>query len=70
MKRSDLVADLRRYCGGGGFITRQGLAAYLGYADPHRVDYLLSGLGRVNNKLYFIGDIADALKGGESCGKA
>lgn len=64
MKRSDLIADLRRFVGGGGFITRQGVANYLGYSDPHCVDNLLSGLERVRGKLYFINDVADALREG------
>lgn len=70
MKRSDLVADLRRFVGGGGFITRQGLAEYLGYSDPHGVDAFLHGLERVKGKLFFIGDVADALKGVNNHGKA
>lgn len=64
MKRADLIADLRRFVGGGGFITRQGVANYLGYADPHAVDPLLHGLERVKGRLYFLGDVADALKEG------
>lgn len=62
MKRTDLIADLRRYVGGGGFITRQGLADYLGYSDPHSVDSLLQGLERVKGKLYYLGDVADVLR--------
>lgn len=66
MKRSDLISDMKQYVGGGGFITRQGLANYLGIKDPHSIDRHLNGLERVNRKYYFIPDVVDALRGGEN----
>ena len=65
MKRSDLIADMRRFVGGGGFITRKSLADYLGYKDPHCVDKYLIGLDKVGGRYFFIPDVATVLKGGE-----
>lgn len=60
MDKRELINDMRRYCGGS-FITRQKLAAYMGYKDPHCVDELLYGLERVK-QCYFVNDVAESLK--------
>lgn len=62
MKRSDLIADLRRFVGGGGFITRQQLTTYLGLKDAHCVDKYLFRLDKVGGRYFFIPDVAEALK--------
>lgn len=61
MKRADLIADMKKFVGGGGFITRKLTAEYLGLKDPHSVDRHLNGLERVNGKYFFIPDVVDEL---------
>ena len=59
MTKTELTADLRRHCGGSGFITRKGTADYFGVSEPRAIDKYLEGLPRVSDKYYFIGDLAD-----------
>lgn len=59
MTKAELQADLKRYCGGGSFITRKELAKYLGYSSPKRVDQFLDGLERINGTRYFCNDVAE-----------
>lgn len=61
MNRSDLIRDMKSYCGGS-FITRQKLAQYIGMKDPHGVDRFLYGLERIDGRHYFIPDVAEVLK--------
>lgn len=61
MKRIDLIADMKKFVGGGGFVTRKQTAEYMGLKDPHSVDKHLNGLERVNGKYYFIPDVVDQL---------
>lgn len=58
MTKSEITADLKRYCGGS-FITRTELAKFMGYASPKRVDRFLQGLDRISGTRYFIGDVAE-----------
>lgn len=58
MTKQELTADLKRYCGGGSFITRTELQRYMNYSCPKRVDKYLHGLERVSGTRYFINDVA------------
>lgn len=60
MNRQEIINDLQKHCGGF-FITRGQLAKFMGKKDPHGVDYILSGLDRLERKYYYIRDIADSL---------
>lgn len=60
MTRQELIRDIKGFSGSG-LITRQQLANYIGKKDPHGVDHFLHGLQRIENKYYFIPDVADAL---------
>lgn len=58
MNKSELIADLKRSCGGSGFITRNQVCLYFGNSCPKSVDRYLHDLERVNAKYYFIPDVA------------
>lgn len=62
MNKSELVTDMKRFCGGGAFINRTQLAAYLGFKDVHSADRFLYGLERVSGKKFFIPDVVEAMK--------
>lgn len=67
MTKTELVNDLKRSCGGSGFITRKQVSDYFGNACPKSIDRYLRGLERVNEKYFFIPDVADNIiryKGG------
>lgn len=57
MTKSELTQDMRRYCGGGSFITRAELQRYMGYSCPKRIDRYLRGLERIGTR-YYIGDVS------------
>lgn len=61
MDKRKLIQDMKTYCGGGGFITRQKLAQYMNLKDPHSVDIYLYGLTRVNGRHYFIPEVCEIL---------
>ncbi len=61
MNKSELVRDMKSYCGSA-FITKQKLAAYMGIKDPHGVSRYLYDLERIDGKYYFIPDVAEVLK--------
>lgn len=61
MTRKDLIADMKQTVGGGGFITLSGIASYVGVKSHHSVDKYVRGLDRINDKYYFIPDVADAM---------
>ena len=63
MNAKKIETDIKQFVGGG-FITRQQLARYMGRRDPHSVDRYLVDLERVNGKYYFIPDVAETLIGG------
>ena len=47
------------------FIIRGQLAAFMGKKDPHKIDWILSGLERtVDGKMYYIPDVVDAISRG------
>jgi hypothetical protein len=47
------------------FIIRGQLAAFMGKKDPHKIDWILSGLERtVDGKMYYIPDVVDAIRRG------
>lgn len=58
MTKTELNADLRRHCGGSGFITRSQVASFFGVSEPRVIDKYLEGLERVSGKYYFIGDVS------------
>lgn len=60
MTKTELTADLKRYCGGS-FITRTELAKYMNYSSPKRVDRFLQGLDRISGTRYFCGDVAERI---------
>lgn len=61
MIKRDIIRSMERYAGGG-FITRQRLANYLGIADANRVkNRYLKDLDAVDGKYYFIPDVATVL---------
>lgn len=59
MTKTELNSDLRRHCGGSGFITRKGVADYFGVSEPRAIDKYLEGLERVSEKYYFISDVSE-----------
>lgn len=61
MTKTELSADLRRHCGGSGFITRKGVADYFGVSEPRVIDKYLQGLERVSEKYYFISDVSESI---------
>lgn len=64
MTKAEVIADLRRYVGGGSFIRRVDLARYMNRKDAHSVDRYLNGLQKIDG-MYFVGDVADVLVFGE-----
>lgn len=61
MSRTDLAADMKRFCDGGGFITRKKLADYMGIKDPRAVARYLHGLVAIDGRYYYIQDVANEL---------
>lgn len=61
MDKQTLIRDMKQACKSS-FITRNGLAQYMGIKNPQNVDQYLYGLERVNGKYYFIPDVAQVLK--------
>ena len=62
MNKRELEADMRRFVGNdGGFITISGIANYIGVKSHHSVDKFVNGLERINNKYYFIPDVAEQM---------
>ena len=64
MTKQELIKDMKAFSGSG-FMTRQQLCKYMGYADPHKVDRYLRCLTSVT-KRYFIPDIAAVLHESQS----
>lgn len=60
MNKADLIKDIRGSTGSG-FITRIGLARYMGASSPKSVDRYLVDLERVDGKYYFIPDVAESI---------
>lgn len=60
MTKGELIEDMKRATGSA-FITRKGLAQYMGKKDPHGVEHILFKLERVDKRYYFIPDVAEAL---------
>ena len=59
-RRTDLVAEMKKFTGGAAFIDRKQLAKFLGYSDPHSIDQYLFGLPH-NGRKYFCADVADRI---------
>lgn len=59
MTKTELTADLRKFLGGSGFITRRQTADYFGVSEPRVIDKYLHGLPRISDKYYFISDVAE-----------
>jgi hypothetical protein len=60
MTKSQLIKMLQQ-SGGSVFITKKGVAEAFGIKDVHNVSPMLSGLPKVNNKYYYIPEVAEAL---------
>lgn len=61
MTKTELVNDMKKFVGGGGFMNQKQLAAYVG-KDRHNVAKYTSLCAPVTGKrTYFIGDLADAI---------
>ena len=60
MNKQEIVRTFRSITGAV-FITRKQLADLMGMKDPHGVDRYLKGLERIDNKYYFIPDVAEVL---------
>ena len=61
MDRKTLIRSMESYAGGG-FMTRQRFAAYMGIRDPRRAkEKYLNKLDAVDGKYYFIPDIVSEL---------
>lgn len=58
MTKSELANDMKKFAGGG-FITKQKLADYMGIKKQGYINRYVAGLERVDNKYYFIPDVAD-----------
>ena len=61
MTKTELINDMKKACGSS-FITRRKLANYMGINDVHTVDRYLAALQRIDNKYYFIPDVAEVLQ--------
>ena len=61
MTKKDLVADMKKHVDGASFITLTGLQKYMGVRSHHSVDRYITGLERINNRYYFIPDVADSI---------
>lgn len=61
MDKRDLTRDMKSFYGSS-IITRKKFAEYMGVKDPKNVDKYLFGLERVDEKYYFITDVAAVLK--------
>lgn len=62
MTKTELVNEMKKFCGGSSFITRKKFAKFMGKKDPHSVDKYLYGLECADGIDYFIPDVADALR--------
>lgn len=63
MCKTELVRAMRQFVGGGAFIRRYQLAAFLGRKDAHSVDKYLRGVDRIDGDLYYLQDVADRIVG-------
>lgn len=61
MTKRELVADMKSFVGGGGFITSSGIAKYIGVKSHHSIDKYVNGLERINGRYYYIADVADSM---------
>ena len=61
MTKKDIIADMKKHVDGESFITITGLQKYIGVRSHHSVDKYIIGLERINNRYYFIPDVADSL---------
>lgn len=60
MERRELIYAMEKFAGAS-FISRNELARFLGYKDPHSVDKYIRGLPRLENR-YFVNDIATVIQ--------
>lgn len=66
VNKADIVKDMRGLTGSG-FITRIELAKYMGTNSPKSVDRYLTELERIDNKYYFIPDVAESILSRRGC---
>lgn len=60
MERRELITELKDFTGAS-FITRQQLAKFMGYKNPHGVDKYLYGLESKGRGKYFVCDVATSI---------
>ena len=61
MTKKELVADMKHAVNGSSFINRTDLMKYLGVGSHHTVEKYLHGLERLNNRYYFVPDVAEQM---------
>ena len=62
MTKRELIADMQKSVGiGQGLITMSGIQKSFGAKSHHTVDKYVRGLERINNKYYFIPDVAESM---------
>lgn len=64
MKKIDIIKDIERHTGGGGFITKTSLANYMRKRKSGEIDELLADLDFIpdgRGKKYFIPDVAEKI---------
>ena len=64
MKNKDLKAEMIQFVGGGHFIIKKQLAAFMGYKDPNTCNKYLAKLEKVGRGYYFIPDVVEAIRNG------
>lgn len=61
MDRAELIRDMKQFSKSS-FITKKKLADYMDISDPQYVQKYVADLERVDNKYYFIPDVASVMK--------
>ncbi|MBR0342518.1 MAG: hypothetical protein IJH64_09835 [Oscillospiraceae bacterium] len=61
MTKKDLISDMKRHVDGASFITIAGLQKYMGVRSHHSVVPYIIGLERINNRYFFIPDVAESI---------
>ena len=62
MLKTEIVKDMKAFNEGSSFITKEGLARYMGYKSYDPIKQIVVGIEAYKGKLYFIPDIAEAIK--------
>lgn len=64
MKSKDLKTAMTQFVGGGSFIRKYQLAAFMGFKDPNTCNKYLAPLESVGRGYYFIPDVVEAIRNG------